>query len=104
MARYHINEQGNPGLCKATVRCPFGDASEHYSTPEQAREAYEIQVESVLEAQRLIPRNGRYGKYYDDTDRKHFTDRNAPGSKFTDPRLNSLDDVVALARRQRGTL
>jgi hypothetical protein len=43
MARYHINlETGEPGLCRATQKCPFGDASEHYASKDEARSAYEI--------------------------------------------------------------
>ena len=44
--KYHINPgTGEPGICTATQRCPFGDlATEHYSSPEAAREAYEKQA------------------------------------------------------------
>lgn len=42
MATYHINpETGNPGLCKAVQRCPFGASDDHFSTKEDARKAYE---------------------------------------------------------------
>ncbi len=43
MARYHINPKtGNPGICHAVRKCPFGDIeSEHYSTKEEARAVYE---------------------------------------------------------------
>lgn len=43
MAKYHINpETGNAGECSAKKdNCPFGADSEHYTTPEAAREAYE---------------------------------------------------------------
>ena len=41
VARYHINSKGEPGVCKAQQACPFGDASEHYDSPEAAREAFE---------------------------------------------------------------
>lgn len=44
--RYHINEKGNPGICRAKKRCRFGDlSSEHYSTKEEARAAYERRME-----------------------------------------------------------
>lgn len=41
--RYHINPTtGNPGKCSASEgRCPFGGESEHYTSPEAAREAFE---------------------------------------------------------------
>lgn len=42
MAKYHINAKGEPGLCGARKNCPFGDLeSDHYSSPESARAAYE---------------------------------------------------------------
>lgn len=42
MAKYHVNGAGEAGLCKATQGgCPFGDEEKHYSTPEEARAAYE---------------------------------------------------------------
>jgi hypothetical protein len=45
MARYHINPKtGNPGICRATKVCPFGDLqSDHYSSTSEARDAYETQ-------------------------------------------------------------
>ena len=41
MKRYHLNSQGNVGLCRALHNCPFGDSSHHYSSPTEARSAYE---------------------------------------------------------------
>lgn len=48
MAKFHVNGEGTPGPCRAGdgetagVRgCPYGDASEHYDTPKEARAAYE---------------------------------------------------------------
>ena len=42
MAKYHINTEGEAGPCHASSgRCPFGGELEHYSTPEDARRAYE---------------------------------------------------------------
>jgi hypothetical protein len=42
MARYHINPKtGNPGICRAKEQCPFGDASNHYDSKEEAHKAYE---------------------------------------------------------------
>lgn len=47
MARYHINGNGEPGICKATQGgCPFGSADEHFDTPEAAREAFEASNDS----------------------------------------------------------
>ncbi len=46
MAKYHINpESGEAGLCRAKHNCPFGDLeTEHYSTAEDARKAYEAKM------------------------------------------------------------
>jgi hypothetical protein len=48
MPRYHINPRtGNPGICRAEKSCPFGDMeSDHYSSKEAAREAYELEMGS----------------------------------------------------------
>lgn len=41
MSKIHINSNGEPGVCKATTKpCPFGDDSTHFSSTEQAAEAY----------------------------------------------------------------
>lgn len=41
-ARYHINSQGDPGLCRARKgRCPFGEDEAHYGSPKEARKAFE---------------------------------------------------------------
>lgn len=51
-----------------------------------------------------IPRESEYKQYYSDTDAKHFSDKDKPGSKFTDPRVKNLNDVAALTAYQRGSL
>lgn len=51
-----------------------------------------------------IPRESEYKQYYADTDAKHFSDKDKPGSKFTDPRVKNLNDVAALTAYQRGSL
>lgn len=52
MPKFHVNGEGTPGPCRAGdgetagVRgCPFGDATEHYDTPKEARAAYEKKME-----------------------------------------------------------
>lgn len=47
MAKFHINPAtGNPGRCLArSGNCPFGGEDAHYSTKEEARLAYEQQME-----------------------------------------------------------
>ena len=42
MARYHVNYEGNPGVCRARKNpCPYASAEEHYPSMTEAREAYE---------------------------------------------------------------
>lgn len=41
MSKYHVNPAGEPGPCGANKNCPFGGDSDHYTTKEAAREAYE---------------------------------------------------------------
>lgn len=41
MPKIHINSNGEPGICKATTKpCPFGDESTHFSSSEEAAQAY----------------------------------------------------------------
>lgn len=54
MAKYHINDQGNPGLCRADPSkpnsrgCRFNaDESEHYATKEEAAQAFEAKMEAA---------------------------------------------------------
>jgi len=50
MAKYHINEAGNPGVCKARTKpCPFGGESDHYADPMEARRIYERQQELLAD-------------------------------------------------------
>lgn len=40
--QFHINRKGEAGRCSAqSERCPFGGASEHYSSTDEAQKAYE---------------------------------------------------------------
>ena len=42
MAKYHINNNGEAGLCRATKgSCPFGGSDEHFDSLEEARGQYE---------------------------------------------------------------
>lgn len=46
MTKFHVNQEtGDAGECKATKSCPFGSASEHYDTVEEAQVASEKQLE-----------------------------------------------------------
>ncbi len=47
MAKFHLNEQGDPGRCRAWKgKCPFGSNEEHYDSLEAARKAYEARAAS----------------------------------------------------------
>jgi hypothetical protein len=68
--------KNGPGSCRAGLRCPALKAS----------------------AAEFVIRDGPMGKYYAATDVKHFTGgSDVPGSKFTDPKLSRLEDIVGLA-------
>ena len=42
--KYHVNDSGEPGLCKAEKHCPFGGDNQHYADKELARKAYELSM------------------------------------------------------------
>lgn len=45
MAKYHVNDKGESGQCRAEKGgCPFGGEAQHYSSPEVARQAYELSM------------------------------------------------------------
>lgn len=47
MTKYHVNDAGEPGRCTAKIGCPFKlPLDQHYSTPEEARAAYEASMDS----------------------------------------------------------
>lgn len=48
MSRFHINSNGEPGICKAVSKpCPFGDDSTHFSSSEEATVAYSKAQEAM---------------------------------------------------------
>lgn len=49
MPKFHIKPStGDPGVCKANSgNCPFGSESEHYTSAEAAREAFEVKMNSA---------------------------------------------------------
>ena len=72
MARYHINpETGEPGVCKAKDKCPFGDlTTEHYNSKTAARAAYELRGNNISQvlADRLrefAQADEKWAKVYD---------------------------------------
>lgn len=49
MVKYHVNPvSGDVGKCGADFKCRFGESSEHYTSPEAARKAFE-------DSQKLFP-------------------------------------------------
>lgn len=57
MVKYHVNTLGNPGRCAASVgKCPYGDDSKHFTTPEAARENYEKNAQSFPVGGKLLVR------------------------------------------------
>lgn len=76
--------------------------------PENCR--YHTNTRSVLYVNNLaaaaVPRHidESYASYYKATDKKHFGDPTEPGSKFLDPKLKQLEDVLKLRIHQSPTL
>lgn len=54
----------------------------------------------------LVPRdlNEDLAKYYEQTDKKHFGSVESPGSQFTSPNVNRIEDILTVAFNQRGNL
>lgn len=47
MTRYHVNRAGDPGVCRAKTKCPFGDMeADHYDSVPEARAAFETKMRS----------------------------------------------------------
>lgn len=60
--KWHVNSDGNPGRCGATIRCPFGGEADHYGSADEARQAYEEAMSAVPElAHRSHRRQGSSG-------------------------------------------
>lgn len=102
MPKFHINpETGNPGTCSAKIQCRFGSDSEHYSSADEARVAYEKQNSStfpeVSKAPWDVERNRReiLKKQTDEirTEAVHF----AEGMEYDEelPGVVPLDDSLA---------
>jgi hypothetical protein len=45
MTRYHINAKGEPGVCHAKRKCPFGGEDQHYPSQAAARRGFEKSME-----------------------------------------------------------
>lgn len=63
------------------------------------------QLDLAFTAGQLVPRNldDMHANYYAATDQKHFGAKDEPGSKFLDPNLRKVEDVLILHMRQAGT-
>lgn len=49
MAKYHLKDDGTPGVCRAKPgNCPKAPDSEHFGSQEEARAAYEKNMEKAL--------------------------------------------------------
>lgn len=44
MNKYHINSNGEPGVCRAKKACPFGGGDVHFPTAEKARNFFESKM------------------------------------------------------------
>ena len=45
MTKYHVNpDTGRPNICRAKIKCDFGENTPHFSSKEAAREGYEKQM------------------------------------------------------------
>ena len=67
------------------------------------RHAEQIQLHQNV-AQLIDRSDSGWGPYYAGTEKKHFSDKTLPGSKFTSPEVKNLNDLLALAHAQRGSL
>lgn len=64
MAKIHINSNGEPGECKATSGpCPFGDDDTHFSSTEEAAEAYS-KAHEVMGNASFGKTSGKMGENY----------------------------------------
>lgn len=53
--KFHINDAGEPGKCKAKPgNCPLSPSAEHYDTAIEARRAFELRMEQTNEAERAV--------------------------------------------------
>lgn len=62
-------------------------------------------IDVFAEVMKLIDRNDiAWGEYYAATERKHFSDPALPGSKFTDDKVKTLEQLLVTVHEQRGSL
>lgn len=89
MTAFHIRENGEPGPCVAQPgNCRYGSAEEHYSTPEDARHAFEQKVKGSEISTLKRPRKVKPKRPEDMTTEERFgVDENTQ----TTIRLNGLN-------------
>lgn len=91
MNKYHISPTtGRPNICRATVRaCPIGGQDEHYSSADEARNAYETKMsdqtfQSVSKGSKKmkpLPQSVEYGLL-----------TGGPALQASDPRVEAIQD------------
>lgn len=88
---------GNGKYCY-TVNCKKHSNNTVATTQQVTQKFYQ-------EVTGLVDRNDpEWSAYYEGTEKKHLLDPEKPGSKFTDPNLKTLEDVLALTLIQRKNL
>lgn len=102
VSKYHKNKHGFWVPCHATQK-PCLLETTNMSSKQILYTNYETSVHKEIVAD-LIPRKSSMREYYEATDKKHFGDKSEPGSKFTNPKITCLEDIVELALQQRGNL
>lgn len=82
MTKYHINDKGQPSVCRATKgNCPFGGPETHFKSQADAQ----IEVDKRNEAEySLLPGNkhskssrldSKYGRFASEKDKEYMTNR-----------------------------
>lgn len=60
MAKFHIKDDGTPGVCNAKKgNCPYGDAQHHFSSEEKAQEYADKVNLAKLEAASVKPKSNK---------------------------------------------
>lgn len=52
--KYHINNKGEPGICEATITCPFGNFDGHYPDTDTARKSYENFMNNITQPNKSV--------------------------------------------------
>jgi hypothetical protein len=92
MARFHINNAGDAGLCRAKQGgCPFGGDDAHFPSIESAREAYEMSMESVSV---FGPNSGVKTKPKTPTPEMFISVLNGSQGVMTERRGDDLNDLL----------